>query len=339
MAQRAVVRNRLANTFTARGKPRAAAYKGTKRENQILTKAKSGTSTANKKNYFADAIKALEENDQEKLKTIVQDKIAELTRKHELQNYKIVFLHDEEDSIGEFHANQIYDAVSDLKESPKDILLFINSPGGRIEPAYLISKTLKRLCKGKFIVTVPRRAKSAATLISLGADEIHMGQMSELGPIDPQMSGLPAMALGNALDVIAELVCRYPDAAPMFNTYIADQAPIRVLGYYQRINESAVQYAERLLSGKTLPNSKSPSEVAEHLVNHYKDHSFVIDLEESTSILGTIVKSETAEYSWGDEVYNFLNTIEFLCGIKNKTFWLVGDDSSLHWKEKTKKNE
>lgn len=39
----------------------------------------------------------------------------------------------------------------------------------------------------KLRVIVPNVAKSAATLFALGADEILMGHLSELGPIDPQV--------------------------------------------------------------------------------------------------------------------------------------------------------
>jgi hypothetical protein len=39
----------------------------------------------------------------------------------------------------------------------------------------------------KLRVIVPNIAKSAATLFALGADEILMGYLSELGPIDPQV--------------------------------------------------------------------------------------------------------------------------------------------------------
>jgi len=39
-------------------------------------------------------------------------------------------------------------------------------------------------------VVVPRTAKSAATLLAIGADEIHMGPLGQLGAgIDPQMAG------------------------------------------------------------------------------------------------------------------------------------------------------
>ncbi|NLF30567.1 MAG: hypothetical protein GX591_06735 [Planctomycetes bacterium] len=47
-------------------------------------------------------------------------------------------------------------------------------------------------CK-RFRVIIPNEAKSAATLIALGADEIVMGPTSEIGPIDAQ---IPVLANG-----------------------------------------------------------------------------------------------------------------------------------------------
>ncbi len=98
-----------------------------------------------------------------------------------------------------------------------------------------------------------------------------MGMMSQLGPIDPQIGGLPVLALGNALDAIADLACRFPASSEMLTKYLANQIPIRVLGYYKRVGESAVQYAERLLAGKQLAVGKTSEDVAKHLVNYYKD--------------------------------------------------------------------
>jgi Serine dehydrogenase proteinase len=201
----------------------------------------------------------------------------------------------------------------------------LHSRGGSIEPAYLISKTLKRLSAKKFAVAVPRRAKSAATLLSLGADEIHVGMMSELGPIDPQFGGLPALALGNALDVVADLACRFPKASEVLTRYLAEQVPIRMLGYYQRVSDSAVQYAERLLAGKKLGDGRTPEDVAKHLVNHYKDHSFVIDYDEARTLLGqNVVKEGTPEYKAADEIFRFVDVIDIFLGFKGKEFWHVG---------------
>lgn len=255
----------------------------------------------------------------------VSKHLLKIINRHELGDYKILLLFDDVDSISNFHSDQLYAAASSDRDQPQDILLILHSSGGSIEPAYLISKALKRLSKQKFLVAVPRRAKSAATLLALGADEIHMGMMSQLGPIDPQSGGLPVLAVGNAFDTIVDLACRFPAASSLLTKYLEDQVPIRLLGYYRRVGESAVQYAERLLAGKELGAEKTAEDVAKHLVNHYKDHGFVIDSDEAKTLLGgKLIKEGTKEYGLADDIFRFLDLASMIAHIHDKQIWHVG---------------
>lgn len=74
------------------------------------------------------------------------------------------------------------DALGDVDS----IDLLIHSPGGFGEAAEKIVQMCRSCCADRFRVIVPNFAKSAATMIALGADVIVMGDRSELGPIDPQ---------------------------------------------------------------------------------------------------------------------------------------------------------
>jgi len=65
--------------------------------------------------------------------------------------------------------------------------LIINGPGGDGTVAEKIIELCRSHCK-EFRVLVPNRAKSAATIIALGADTIVMGYCSELGSIDAQVA-------------------------------------------------------------------------------------------------------------------------------------------------------
>ncbi len=72
----------------------------------------------------------------------------------------------------------------------QQINLLLHSPGG---DGTIVEKVVE-MCrahlsgeKRKFRVIVPNVAKSAATVMALGADQIVMGYCSELGPIDPQI--------------------------------------------------------------------------------------------------------------------------------------------------------
>ncbi|WP_051986823.1 SDH family Clp fold serine proteinase [Pseudidiomarina atlantica] len=242
-----------------------------------------------------------------------------------LDSYHVVILFDEENSISSFHSNRIYQTVKDL-DGEKDILMIIQSNGGNIEPAYLISKTCKRLSKSKFNVVVPRKAKSAATLIALGADEVHMGLLSELGPIDPQFGGFPALGLSNAIEKIAAMAEKYPKASSVFAKYLAENINIQHLGLFERINESATQYASRLLANKKFPDEHTPESLADHFTNHYKDHSFVIDADEAASLLGNeTIKEGTPEYNLGNDLYEFFSFTAFLFKyVQNKQMRYVG---------------
>lgn len=278
----------------------------------------------------------LEDDD---IKARISDHLSKILTDHGLEKYCVVFLFDEYKSIAGYHSDKIYRSISSL-DNKKDILMFVESGGGQIEPAYLISKTCKRLAKKKFAVSIARRAKSAATLISLGATEIHMGLLSELGPIDPQFGGFPALGLANAVEKIAEMTERFPSASDMLAKYLTDNVNIRDLGYFERINESATQYAIRLLNGKAFPDGQTCEGLADHFTNHYKDHSFVIDSDEASELLGNkAVKVGTKEYLAGNAIYEFLNFIDFLYGVfKNKNMRYVGSvNNGLDLLDKEKK--
>lgn len=275
---------------------------------------------------FGDVISMFtDELDDKQIAHHVAEYLTKIITDAGMDKYRVVFLFDDYNSISSFHSDKVYQAISDLNKS-SDILLVLQSGGGKIEPAYLISKSCKRLCKKKFLVSVPRQAKSAATLISLGANEIHMGLLSELGPIDPQFGGFPASGLANAMEKIAEMSCRFPASSDLFAKYLTDNLDIRDLGYFERINESAVQYAERLLKGKKFPEGWNEQSLANHLTNHYKDHGFVIDSDEASSLLGkTMIKESTAEYQLGNQIYDFLDFLGFAYrAIRKKSIRYVG---------------
>jgi ClpP class serine protease len=72
--------------------------------------------------------------------------------------------------------------------------LVLHTPGGLYLAATQIARALIGH-KGKVTVFVPHYSMSGGTLIALAADEIVMCPHSVLGPLDPQVEGLPAVSL------------------------------------------------------------------------------------------------------------------------------------------------
>ncbi|MCB2209429.1 ATP-dependent Clp protease proteolytic subunit [bacterium] len=68
------------------------------------------------------------------------------------------------------------------------LALLISSPGGSGTAAERIINVCRSYSgTGEFWAIVPGKAKSAATMICLGASKVFMGPASELGPVDPQI--------------------------------------------------------------------------------------------------------------------------------------------------------
>ena len=83
-------------------------------------------------------------------------------------------------------------------EQPIDFIL--HTPGGLVLAAEQIAHALIEH-KGKVTVFVPHYAMSGGTLIALTADEIVMDPNAVLGPLDPQIDGMPAGSIVKLLEM------------------------------------------------------------------------------------------------------------------------------------------
>jgi hypothetical protein len=88
--------------------------------------------------------------------------------------------------IAEDAVRPLYEQLLTVGKSER-IDLFLYSRGGDVSVPWRIVSMFREFCKD-FSVIVPYKAHSAATLLSLGADEIIMGKKSELSPIDPTLT-------------------------------------------------------------------------------------------------------------------------------------------------------
>lgn len=89
--------------------------------------------------------------------------------------------------------------IAAIKETPPEVPidLVLHTPGGLVLAAMQIARAVEAH-PAKVTVYVPVYAMSGGTLIALAADEIVLGEFSVLGPIDPQIAGLPAASIVQA---------------------------------------------------------------------------------------------------------------------------------------------
>ena len=138
------------------------------------------------------------------------------------------------------------------EENPtQNIDLIVLSPGGNGSYGYRIGHTFQQWAMRRglsFRVIVPLYAKSAATILALGAHEIHMGVQSEIGPIDPQFPKydpgrgrwryIPALALFDGVKLVSEHLKTIPTMAQILERIIErENLTLDDLGLLERARE------------------------------------------------------------------------------------------------------
>lgn len=91
-------------------------------------------------------------------------------------------------TISDADPDMIEEVLANLPRDGKGFVLLINSPGGE----GIAAERIVNVCRSygpnnTFSVIVPKKAKSAATMVCFGAESIGMSKTSELGPVDPQI--------------------------------------------------------------------------------------------------------------------------------------------------------
>lgn len=77
----------------------------------------------------------------------------------------------------------------------KGLDLIIHTPGGDVYATDSLLNYLHCMFDNDIVVIVPQIAMSAGTLIACSSKEIIMGKQSNLGPVDPQVYGIPALGV------------------------------------------------------------------------------------------------------------------------------------------------
>lgn len=202
--------------------------------------------------------------------------------------------------------------------------LFLYTAGGITVAGWGLVHLIREFCKN-FAVLVPYRAFSCGTLICLGADEIVMGRLGQLGPIDPStqnpfnppVQGMPPSPR-HTLPMNVEDIVSFIDLAKheiglkggsglavaldnlsKMNPY----APL-ALGAAYRVRPQIVKLAIALLRLHMVGKEKEIKRIVDMLTKQLGSHDYLIGRKEAKGI-GLKVKDASDDFEtpmW--ELYN-----------------------------------
>ena len=214
----------------------------------------------------------------------------------------------------------------------RELDLILHSPGGSPEAAEQVLNYL-RTQFDHIRCFVPLQAKSAATMIALGCDEIFMGLHSELGPIDPQLvvpfaDGrrlAPAHAIlrdfERAQGELAERTALLVAWTPILRTYA---------GGLIEVCRQAVEMSQDVVAGwlethmlahpdAGIPpgkRAKRAREIAEYFgskdsYDRFRTHGRPIRIEELRAQKGLVVRALEDDDDLQDAVLSYYHALDF----------------------------
>lgn len=199
-----------------------------------------------------------------------------------------------------------------------EIDIWIDSLGGDAHATYKLILDLRERCR-MIRAVIPDCAKSAATLLVLGVDEIYMDAGAELGPLDVQIrhpdreeKTISALDVVGSLDYLSEfatglaITCgaalvKYTGLARSevlpatldFTAKFLQPCMDKIDPHVTRRAKYQLQIAERygaaMLANRKVPEDKmlvgkTAEKLVKRLVTDYPAHDFVISREEASSI-------------------------------------------------------
>ena len=175
-------------------------------------------------------------------------------------------------------------------DSSKPLHLMLASPGGDGETAIRIVRSLQARCT-ELTILLPDMAKSAATILCLGADKIVFGPGGDLGPVDPQMrypNGTLASAkeLVEAVDEAEKRITANPETYPLFANLLAEVTMIMVEQARYALARSGALVKESLgaATGRTAEDVQALAEALQQpLIEEPTSHSAVIGVDAAKS--------------------------------------------------------
>lgn len=153
-------------------------------------------------------------------------------------------------------------------DKTKGLDLILHTPGGDLAATESIVDYLKSFFGNDIRAIIPQISMSAGTMIALSCNQIVMGKQSNLGPIDPQMGGIPCQALLDEFENAKRDIKSNPASAPLWQVIISKYHPT-LLGSCN----NAIEWSEKLVEEWLTNNMcKGNSLKAKAILKEFSDH-------------------------------------------------------------------
>ena len=126
--------------------------------------------------------------------------------------------------------------------------LILHTPGGDVAATESIIDYLRSMFGKNIRAIVPQIAMSAGTIIALSCKEILMAKHSNIGPVDPQIGGMPAHAIINEFQQAVNQIATQPASAPLWQVIFGKMPPTMITAATNAVAMAEEMVRDNLLS-------------------------------------------------------------------------------------------
>jgi hypothetical protein len=185
----------------------------------------------------------------------------------------------------------LYGVLRSLGPS-REIALFIKSDGGSGEAALRMVNLLRQFTR-RLVALVPLECQSAATMLALGADEIHMGPLAQLSAVDTSLTHdlSPIDRDNNRVSVSQDELLRVinlwqkevrDETTNPYEALFTHVHPL-VIGAVHRARSLSTKLCVEILSYH-MKDRRKAARISNSLNSHYPSHSYPITLREARRV-------------------------------------------------------
>lgn len=173
-------------------------------------------------------------------------------------------------SIDDNDKNALMQAVYGLDKS-KGLDIVLHTPGGGTAATESIVTYLRSVFGNDIRAFIPQMAMSAGTMIALSCREIIMGKHSNIGPIDPQFSGMSCAGVIEEFENAVQSIKEDPVSAQLWQVIVSKYHPT-FLGDCQK----AIQWSNNMvfewLKTNMLSRNANPDADAQKIIDTLGSH-------------------------------------------------------------------
>ncbi len=150
--------------------------------------------------------------------------------------------------------------------------LILHTPGGELHATESIIHYLHQMFGDDIRVIVPQIAMSGGTLIACSAKEILMGAHSNLGPVDPQLRGVPAYGVIEEFRTAADQIKKDPSKVHVWNPILSKYHPT-FLSQCKNAIEHSSEVAQNCLEKTMFKDDPGKVGIVKKIVRGLTDYS------------------------------------------------------------------